>query len=294
TSGGDSVFDTLTAVGGGAGGGAGISGSPGGSGGGGGATNSTAVFSGGAGTAGQGNNGGYGQNRRGGGGGGAGSAGGNPVGTTGGDGGAGTTNTLFSLGPSFAGGGGGGASGTGYTGGSASGGGGAGGNDNAAGSPGTANTGGGGGGGSTSGGSGGSGIVIVRYLAPTMAIEVYNDVSLAIGPGISVPGEWQDTATDSTATMDWVSVVEPPSTANKITARITGGTLPTGLQLSVKRPSGGESITLSDTDQDFITNIGNESQTGQVLTYTLTVTDCATLFVTTETLTIEYTITAQP
>lgn len=162
-SGSDSVFGSITSLGGGFG--AREGGGSGGTGGSGGgiAQNTTVAagttnqgFAGGAKTGGSGGSGG----------GGAGSAGGTAVvGNNGGAGGSGVASTITGSSVSRAGGGGGGS----YlaTGGSASAGAGRGGNSNETGISGTANTGGGGGGRggqvSGTGGAGGSGIVIIRY-----------------------------------------------------------------------------------------------------------------------------------
>ena len=158
--GGNSVFDSLTAIGGGGGGGnPGYSEGVGGSGGsgGGGATYSSA---GGTGTTGQGYNGGSASASccAGGGGGGAGGAGGSTSNTVGGNAGAGAavaitgTNILY--------GGGGAGKGSGGNGSAANGG-------TAVDTNGAANTGAGGGGvRSTSGRAGGSGVVVVRYPTP--------------------------------------------------------------------------------------------------------------------------------
>jgi len=176
----NSVFSTITAIGGGAaGGGDPAPGNAGGSGGGGGGGNDGTVGggqnnAGGAGTTGQGNNGGYGWTDAnsygiGGGGGGAGAAGSNAAeGGPGGNGGNGVASSITGSSVTRAGGGGGGGAtgGGNKNGGSAgSGGAGAGGNNDATGGVATANTGsgGGGGGGSSNGGGGGSGIVILRY-----------------------------------------------------------------------------------------------------------------------------------
>jgi len=172
TNGGNSIFGTLTAIGGGGGGGSG-SGHSGGSGGG----NQNSGTAGGAGTAGQGNNGGFGNASYvylGSGGGGAGGVGEHQQpyidGHEAGNGGAGLNYSINGTAVNYSCGGGGGAyqaSGDAGQGGS----GGCGGSKGAgstAGSVGVANTGSGGGGGSgTQGGyNGGSGIVIVRYLTP--------------------------------------------------------------------------------------------------------------------------------
>ena len=149
TAGGDSVFDSITSIGGGRGG-ANTSGpTSGGSGGGGEESNG----SGASGTSGQGTAGGTGSEsgNRGGGGGGASVAGGTTVG------GDGLSNNITGSAVTRAGGG--GSSGSGGTGG-----GGAGGAGGTAGTAGTANTGSGGGAGTVTSGAGGSGIVIVRYL----------------------------------------------------------------------------------------------------------------------------------
>lgn len=167
-SGGNSVFDTITATGGGGGGrGGDAAGVNGGSGGGG-------YPTGGTGVAGQGNSGGVATNSNsnsdgGGGGGGAGAGGGNGsgVGGSGGAGGAGSANSITGASVTYAGGGGGannaGSAGAGGSGGGGTGGVGVGGAC-VPGANGAANTGGGGGGScSTGGGNGGSGVIIVRY-----------------------------------------------------------------------------------------------------------------------------------
>ncbi|MCX6876770.1 MAG: Ig-like domain-containing protein, partial [Verrucomicrobia bacterium] len=178
TDGANSVFGTITAVGGG--GGAAffgtLNGRNGGSGGGG-----TRLAAGGAGTAGQGSAGGTGGPEDdpypSAGGGGAGAAGSNGAGRIGGNGGAGLSSAISGATESYAGGGGGGV----YNGADSSigsggtGGGGQGGLGGVAATGGQANTGGGGGGagaGVGSGGSGGSGIVIVRYPYGASGISI--------------------------------------------------------------------------------------------------------------------------
>lgn len=188
----NSVFGSLTAIGGGGGGNrrdggtAGIEfGRPGGSGGGGGGqgTNDTPTSTGGAGTSGQGLSGGTASYHAGAGGGGAGTPGKTTLGSVGssssttfpGDGGLGLPYDVSGTTNWYSGGGGGG----GFIGGpyAGSGGTGGGGNGQINGSQtvnGTINTGGGGGGanggGNANGGDGGSGIVIVRYRGPQRAI----------------------------------------------------------------------------------------------------------------------------
>jgi len=173
TQGSNSVFSTITSIGGGGGAGSDGTATSGGSGGGAGDVN------GGAGTSGQGyaggNSNGGGGWSVGGGGGGAGAVGGNGTNPTPGAGGVGVQLTAFATPTStgansgyYAGGGGGGSYDSLSVGAGGSGGGGAG-SSTSTGVAGTANTGGGGGAGSKyfstyyDGGNGGSGIVIVRY-----------------------------------------------------------------------------------------------------------------------------------
>jgi len=170
--GGNSVFNTITATGGGVGGGQYWQGGPGGSGGGEAGNANDGI---GTGTAGQGNNGGQATNSaatsKGGGGGGASAVGQDASGPKGGDGGAGTSNSISGSSVTYAGGGGGARAidGSGSPGAGGSGGGGAGGGGpNSSGSAGTTNRGGGGGGcgggpGSAYGGNGGPGVVIIKY-----------------------------------------------------------------------------------------------------------------------------------
>ena len=149
TNGGDSVFDSITSIGGGRGGANSSQGSSGGSGGGGMESNGAGLD----GTSGQGYGGGTGSEsgNRGGGGGGAGSAGGTS------SGGSGVSSNITGSAVTRAAGG-------SSNGGAITGGGGAGGAGGTAGGAGTANTGSGGGAGTVTSGAGGSGIVIVRYL----------------------------------------------------------------------------------------------------------------------------------
>ncbi|MBT3249409.1 MAG: site-specific integrase [Candidatus Pacebacteria bacterium] len=174
----DSIFGSITALGGG-GGANGANGNSGGSGGGG-ASNS---YTGGTGTVGQGydggdgnGGGGYGGNA---GGGGASEAGEDGIPNVNGAGGDGLSSSI--TGSAVTRGGGGGGSGDGYsaalkTGGAGGAGGGGAGGYTGAGNAGTANTGGGGGGGGRAsgggagynGGAGGSGIVIIKYLTGSL------------------------------------------------------------------------------------------------------------------------------
>ena len=225
----NSIFDSLTSIGGGFGGqNFGPGGATGGSGGGGAPFASSNPGSGGLGTSGQGSNGGasatyasanggfYG----GGGGGGAGALGGNGTVSsptlTGGNGGNGLQNNITGTNTYYAGGGGGGVHGdiSSYT--SGAGGSGGGGNGaiqpsssgGAAGSNAIANTGGGGGGGASyqsvggfTGGAGGSGVVILRYP------DAYS-TQLSTGGGLisavdstSVPGYKIETITAGSGTI---------------------------------------------------------------------------------------------
>lgn len=225
-----SIFDTLTAVGGG--GGAYWDNNlakVGGSGGGGGQS----ATSGAVGTAGQGNTGGdsVGNGYGGGGGGGAGAVGDNSYGANGHEGGDGGVGLAYSINGSsayYAGGGGGSSHGTASAGQSDGGlGGGGKGQYSAsiAGTAGTANTGGGGGAGgqNLAGGDGGSGIVIIRYLTsstPTPTLNIispednnisiiatqdfvynitYYDDSLTCSLFMNVSGTWSGEGTNTTA-----------------------------------------------------------------------------------------------
>ncbi len=193
----DSVFDTLTALGGGEASSTHLSaGADGGSGGGGNGWSDSPGGTGlqpGSASGGYGNNGGAARSGTtdgaSGGGGGAGAAGATGSGTGGGAGGAGLPFSIFSgYGGSpagwFGGGGGGGAStAVGNPGAGGTGGGGNGGSGSAGGN-GTANTGGGGGGATTTGGTGGSGIVLVRYAYPP-AIAVQPPTNLFSGVTVS-------------------------------------------------------------------------------------------------------------
>jgi hypothetical protein len=172
--GGNSVFSTMTAIGGGGGIGEDMQLGTEGTGGSGGGACGSHVMVGLSGTVGQGNNGGNATyatpNYGGGGGGGAGAVGANSTNTTGGNGGNGLASSITGSSVTYAGGGGGGT----YWGGTSGSGGSGGGGDagvggaNSVGIAGLVNTGGGGGGSSfqtarADGGNGGSGIVIVRY-----------------------------------------------------------------------------------------------------------------------------------
>lgn len=180
----NSVFGSVTALGGGRGGKTGVAGANGGSGGGGGGGQS-----GGTGVSGEGFAGGSGSstgNGSGGGGGGASAVGNDGSATNGGGGGAGTANSISGASVTYAGGGGGGCHNGGTPGAGGAGGGGVGDDGTGAGGNGTANTGGGGGGGGISGGgsegnggAGGSGIVIIS--APQGAITATGGVHTTSG-----------------------------------------------------------------------------------------------------------------
>lgn len=162
--GGNSVFGSLTAIGGGGGGNYSVApylGQNGGSGGGG----SFGGYAGGSGTIGQGYDGGpSGGNNNGSGGGGATSPGLAPTGLIGGNGGLGINYSISGISLYYAGGGGGAGAGSNSGGSGGIGGGGDGGNSVISGVSGIANTGGGGGGvNAGTSGAGGSGIVIIKY-----------------------------------------------------------------------------------------------------------------------------------
>jgi hypothetical protein len=189
----NSVFDTITAYGGGGGGTDGGGYNPGADGGsGGGAANQyEGANSGGAASpSGQGNAGGgattnYTTQRGGSGGGGASTAGTSRTSAAGGAGGNGTAYSISGSAMTYGGGGGGGGS-NGSAGGSGGSGGGGAGGSNGNGANATANTGGGGGGGGAkasdggNGGNGGSGIVIVRYI-PSSSSSWYNSAGVPGG-----------------------------------------------------------------------------------------------------------------
>lgn len=186
TPGGNSVFSTITSIGGGYGGrGGGEVGGNGGSGGGGGGSSATG-YAGGTGTSGQGSDGGAGfasTDPSSGGGGGASAVGATATSTAAGNGGAGTASSISGSSVTYAGGGGGGTYINTKTAGTASGGGGAGSNSGS-GTAGTANTGGGGGGsgggsGTVAGGAGGSGIVVIRCLtADYLDLQSYSEATI--------------------------------------------------------------------------------------------------------------------
>jgi len=200
TSGSNSVFDTITAIGGGKGGGNG--GTTGGSGGGSG-DDGGGPYLGGSGTAGQGNRGGNSSVAggatyiAGGGGGGAGAAGVNATSSSAGAGGAGAASSISGSSVTYAGGGGGGSAQANSGGAGGAGGGGAGSSDDlVAATDGTANRGGGGGGGAYDTGSGGvgvpgaggSGIVIIRY--PTVSYTPTGNFTSRIFDAGNVNANW--------------------------------------------------------------------------------------------------------
>jgi hypothetical protein len=173
--GGNSLFDTLTAVGGGKGSKTGQVGGAGGSGGGGGGDSAQA---GGSGVAGQGYDGGAGESPSpyGGGGGGGAGATGDAASGQGGDGGVGNTSTITNGTGLYYAGGGGGSAYSGTPGDGGLGGGGNGGTQSADPTDGVNNTGAGGGGATHRGaaGDGGTGIIIIRYLAAPPAYVFFN------------------------------------------------------------------------------------------------------------------------
>jgi hypothetical protein len=205
SSGANSIFDTLTAVGGGGAGGGGLggtanSGVAGGSGGG--ENHYSVQATGGTGTVGQGNDGGGSPGNNAGGGGGAGAAGSDGgAGQNGGPGGVGLLSSISGSSLFYAGGGGAGANGfptPGIPGAGGNGGGGTGGVAATAPMSGTPNTGGGGGGAGGydhtitttthgPGAAGGSGIVIVRYAFPPVPEVNVTGNGQSIADGDSSP-----------------------------------------------------------------------------------------------------------
>jgi len=210
TTGGDSVFASITSDGGGGGGarsnsGASyINGKDGGSGGGGGVDGGAGTTSsGGSATSGQGYDGGTGQHvggshAGGGGGGGKSAVGGNNSGSTGGVGGAGLASSITGSSVTYAGGGGGGGGG-----GSPGGGGGTGGGGNS-GSDGTDGLGGGGGSlNEASAGDGGNGIVIVRPVAGQgFGLDSSGEGNNFTATNLVATDQMVDTPTNNFATMN--------------------------------------------------------------------------------------------
>ena len=201
----NSVFSTITSIGGGYGAGYSYNGNPtggvGGSGGGGGFDDgSGGIGAGGAGTANQGFNGGNGGGGyTGGGGGGAGGVGGNAGGPP--HGGVGRSSAITGSSVGRAGGGGGGSPGfTSVTIGTNSFGGGSGGTSNTSmPTDGTVNTGGGGGGGRDQGKTGGSGVVILRY-SPEYTITIGAGLT---GTTTTVGANKVTTITAGTGNVSW-------------------------------------------------------------------------------------------
>ena len=214
-SGTNSIFDTVTSVGGGYAGTNYFGGALGGSGGGNSRNTSIIGVGPGAGTAGQGHAGGDGTStsgnydRSGGGGGGASAVGGDASGSTPGAGGAGRATSITGSSVTYAGGGGGGSGGAAGAAGGAGGGGAGAPNGDTSATSGTANTGGGGGGSSQNhypptyasgpAGSGGSGVVILRYP---------NTRTITLGAGLTgttttVSSDKVTTITAGTGNVSW-------------------------------------------------------------------------------------------
>ena len=249
TSGQNSVFGSVTAIGGGGGGYYNVVGISGGSGGGGGQPASSSL-SGGNGLSGQGNTGGS-STQAGAGGGGAGTVGLNSsTSGTGGNGGAGIASSINGTVTTYAGGGGGG--GNTAVGSGGVGGGGAGGN-NANGTVGTANTGGGGGGSfNATGGTGGSGIAIISYPdtynAPTAFGGANSPTASTSGSGsiaplntsswiyYNAPSNLQFGTGDFTIEM-WVYLTSTSGTNYLVDFR--GTNAPTGSSFGIFQNSGG-------------------------------------------------------
>ena len=205
--GGDSIFDSITAVGGGGGGTNSAVGVTGGSGGG----SGSFYTLGSAATAGQGNAGGAGVGSGSlgaGGGGGAGNSGANATPLSGGgNGGAGQQSSISGIATFYAAGGGGGANSV-AAGAGGSGGGGAGG-ISGVGTAGTANTGSGGGGNGNSAllsAAGGSGIVIIRYLTGGTQFHVDGDGVQTLRDGSGDTGTVGQVLSSTGTQTNWVNV----------------------------------------------------------------------------------------
>jgi hypothetical protein len=96
--------------------------------------------------------------------------------------------------------------------------------------------------------------------------------------------------------LSWASTM-PEGGFNRITVRIDDGTVPAGLRLKVETTVGTITYLVSGLDgtaQEFITNIGNQTRTDQVLVYTLEVVDFGSLFTVEQPLTIAYTLETVP
>lgn len=251
TAGGNSVFGSLTAIGGGKGGGLipSVAGGSGGSGGGGAPAGPTA---GGAGTAGQGYNGAAGNPSspyQGGGGGGAGETG-NTDGL--GYGGDGVAYSISGVSTYYGGGGGGGADSSAGVGGDGGGGNGVLYTSSTGGGAGTPNTGGGGGGGASQGSSipgglGGSGIVIIRYptvySTPTQSLQSYYQ---ELGADVNTVGLWHMNETSGTSVAD--------SSGNGNTGTATGTTIVDGILEKTRYFNGSSYVSVPDSNSLDLTD----------------------------------------
>ncbi len=253
SNGANSVFDNMTAVGGGRGGsinGGDQPGNPGGSGGGGSATGGS------NGTSGQGSSGGTGNTNGAGGGGGAtavGGDGGDNGSNDGGNGGAGYTSSISGSSVCYAGGGGGASSGG--SGGTVTCGGGVGGAAGGNGSGGTNGKGGGGGGNANGGSSdGGNGVVIIAY--PTDGSEGVSTSST--GGTITTSGGYQIHTFTSNGTFTVVAISTPPDNDNPVIT-LTGDDL---ITLDVSDTWSEPGYAATDTEDGTIT--GDVSVTGSV------------------------------
>ena len=250
--GGNSVFSSMTAVGGGRGGSINGGDQPGNSGGSGGGGSGT---SGSSGTSGQGFGGGTGNASGAGGGGGATATGGDGSGNNGGPGGAGYTTDISGSSVCYAGGGG-GATGSG-SGGSTTCGGGSGGSGGGNGSSGTNGKGGGGGGNAWGGSSdGGKGVVVVAYKT-----DESDGVSTAsTGGTVTTSGAYTIHTFTSSGTFTVVASSNPPPNDNPVIT-LSGSEL---INLDVGDTWSEPGYTATDTEDGTIT--GDVSVTGSVNT----------------------------
>ena len=226
--GGDSVFGSITATGGGGGGSdSSQAGRAGGSGGGGGNSGSSGGTGGAASPSGQGNAGGTSSaGTSGAGGGGAGAAGSANSGSSGGSGGAGMTSSISGSSVTYAGGGGGSSrSGSPASGGAGGGGDGAADNLGTHATAGTANTGGGGGGGdqTSTAGAGGSGIVIVSYTPVVSGISFQPDLVWIKNRDTTDDHQLVDSVRGVTAELETNSTDAGTTDANGLTAFNSNG-----------------------------------------------------------------------
>lgn len=262
--GGNSIFSTITAEGGGGGGSDDLAGTSGGSGGGGGSDSNTSR-NGGTGIAGQGSaggasNGGGNNDRAGGGGGGAGQVGSPGTDGAGGNGGAGASSAISGVLTTYAGGGGGSSRTSGGAGGSSIGGTGA--ANNATGGAATGIGSGGGAGRRDSGGAGSNGIVIVRYLAPTLTITTQPSSTAANAVAFAQQPVVRLTQGDGVTGINGITVTASLASGGgtlggTLTAVTAGGGYATFSNLSLSGTEGAKTIAFkpANTTSQVVSNV---------------------------------------